>query len=93
MIASTKQRQAVSEKMRISAPPTIVPAGSGKCWRVKLVFKERKAKKKEKHASNKRERAIPKMMNFFCSFIGLIRLPLYVVLDHNWYYYSSISIC
>lgn len=92
MIANTKQRQAVNEKIRMSAPPTIVPAGSEKCRSVKLVFKERKAKKNEKHASNKRERAIPKMMSFFCDFIGFMRLPLYDMLDYNRYYYNHISI-
>lgn len=92
MMASTKQRQAVSEKIRMRVPPTMVPAGSGKCWSVKLVFRERNAKKNEKHASNKRERVIPKMMSFFCGFIRFMRLPLYDMLDYNRYYYNSISI-
>jgi hypothetical protein len=83
MIAIAKQRQAVSEKIRISAAPTTVPAGLGKCLSVKSVFKERKAKKNEKQASNKREEAIPVMIKFFCGFIGFMKFPLYNMLDYN----------
>jgi hypothetical protein len=92
MIAVTKQRQAVSEKIRISAAPTMVPAGLGKCCSVKSVFIERKVKKNEKQASNKREKAIPIVVSFCCGFLGFMRCPLYNMLDNSCHYYSSISI-
>lgn len=83
MIAITKQRQAVSKKIRISAAPTNAPAALGKCWSVKSVFIERNAKKNEKQASKKREKAIPIMIKFFCGFIGFMWFPLYSMLDYN----------
>ena len=83
MMAIIKHRQAASKKMKISAASTNVPAGLGKCWSVKSVFRERKAKKDEKQASSKREKAIPIMMSFFCGFISFMRFPLYDKLDYN----------
>lgn len=83
MMDVIKHRQAASKKMKTSAAPTSVPARLGKCRSVKSVFRERKAKKNEKQASSRREKVIPIMMNFFCGFIGFMRLPLYDELDYN----------
>jgi hypothetical protein len=80
-MAIIRQRQAVSEKIKMSATPKSVPMGLGKYWSVKSVFRERKAKKNERQASNKRERHIPIMTSFFCGFIGFMRFPLYHVPD------------
>lgn len=83
MMAMIKHRHAASKKMKTSVAPTSVPAGLGKCWSVKSVFRERKAKKNEKQASSKREKAIPIVMSLFCGFISFMRFPLYDKLDYN----------
>jgi len=83
MMAMIKHRQAASKKMKTSAASTSIPARSGKCRRVKSVFRERKAKKMEKQASSRREKAIPIVMSFFRDFIGFMQFPLYDKLDYN----------
>lgn len=39
------------------------------------MFRERKAKKIEKQASSRSEKAIPIATNFFCGFISFMRFP------------------
>ena len=81
MMAMIKHRQAVNKKMKTSTASISIPARSGKYRRVKSVFRERKAKKMEKQASSRRERAIPVVMSFFDGFIGFMQFPLYDKLD------------